>query len=101
MYNISKTGTTVLNGCDYVGEKLAAFLGITTPKYNYEIEQYKKIKQEQKQMEKEDLESASWLANKNVVPIKTLDGNGCSGRNDDGTLGMNVVTTQQSQINKY
>lgn len=29
-----------MNGLDYAGESIAAFLHITTPKYSYEIEQF-------------------------------------------------------------
>uniref|UniRef100_A0A182Y6J9 Protein FAM177A1 n=1 Tax=Anopheles stephensi TaxID=30069 RepID=A0A182Y6J9_ANOST len=46
-YKTCKLGTTVLAGCDYVGEGLASFLGITTPKYSYEIEEFKRMQAEQ------------------------------------------------------
>ncbi|XP_053669666.1 protein FAM177A1 [Anopheles nili] len=46
-YKTCKFGSTVLAGCDYVGEGLASFLGITTPKYSYEIEQFKRMQAEQ------------------------------------------------------
>ena len=39
-----QAGSTVLAGCDYVGEGLASFLGITTPKYEFEVEEYKRVK---------------------------------------------------------
>lgn len=29
--------------CDYVGEALASFLGITSPKYQYELEEYQRM----------------------------------------------------------
>lgn len=32
----------IVDALDYAGETLAEFLNITTPKYSYEIEQYKK-----------------------------------------------------------
>ncbi|XP_050071321.1 protein FAM177A1 [Anopheles maculipalpis] len=46
-YKTCKLGSTVLAGCDYVGEGLASFLGITTPKYSYEIEEFKRMQAEQ------------------------------------------------------
>ncbi|XP_040156593.1 protein FAM177A1 [Anopheles arabiensis] len=46
-YKTCKLGNTVLAGCDYVGEGLASFLGITTPKYSYEIEEFKRMQAEQ------------------------------------------------------
>lgn len=53
-----KTGSTVLAGCDYVGETLAEFLGITTPKYSYEIEEFKKMQEEKAKIDLE--ESSGW-----------------------------------------
>uniref|UniRef100_A0A182PCC2 Protein FAM177A1 n=1 Tax=Anopheles epiroticus TaxID=199890 RepID=A0A182PCC2_9DIPT len=46
-YKTCKLGNTMLAGCDYVGEGLASFLGITTPKYSYEIEEFKRMQAEQ------------------------------------------------------
>jgi len=43
-----------LKACDYMGEKLAWWLGITKPKFLYEIEEYKRMKKEQEEREKED-----------------------------------------------
>ena len=50
-------GQNVINGLDYAGEKLATFLNITTPKYAYEIEQYRKDqvrKAREEQIEKDN-----------------------------------------------
>ncbi|XP_050100041.1 protein FAM177A1 [Anopheles aquasalis] len=51
-YKTYKIGSTVLAGCDYVGEGLASFLGITTPKYSYEIEEFKRLQAEQQAEER-------------------------------------------------
>ncbi|XP_058059587.1 protein FAM177A1 [Anopheles bellator] len=51
-YKTCKLGSTVLAGCDYVGEGLASFLGITTPKYSYEIEEFKRMQAEQQAEER-------------------------------------------------
>lgn len=32
--------------CDYMGEKLASLFGITSPKYQYAIDEYYRIKKE-------------------------------------------------------
>ena len=32
-----------LKVCDYLGEHLASFFGITTPKYQYEIDEYDRM----------------------------------------------------------
>lgn len=35
-----------LTVCDYLGERLASLFGITTPKYQYAIDEYYRIKKE-------------------------------------------------------
>lgn len=35
-----------LTVCDYLGERLASMFGITTPKYQYAIDEYYRIKKE-------------------------------------------------------
>ncbi|XP_055542356.1 protein FAM177A1 [Wyeomyia smithii] len=47
LHKTCKLGSTVLAGCDYVGEGLASMLGITTPKYSFEIEEFKRMQAEQ------------------------------------------------------
>lgn len=58
IYKALRTGNTTLSACDYVGEAIASFLGITTPKYQFEIEEYRRIEEERK---KEANSSAGWL----------------------------------------
>ncbi|XP_017775513.1 PREDICTED: protein FAM177A1-like [Nicrophorus vespilloides] len=50
---VTTAGSTALAACDYLGESLASFFGITTPKYQYEIEEYKKIEKEKKEYEEQ------------------------------------------------
>lgn len=54
-------GSKVLAACDYVGEKLAAALGITTPKYSYEIEQIKKMQKEREKAFEEEAHTGGWM----------------------------------------
>jgi FAM177 family len=57
LHKISRFGKSVLEKLDYTGEVLADTLGITTPKYAYEINQFKKqqlIKAKEEQKEKEN-----------------------------------------------
>lgn len=51
----------ILAACDYVGEKVAAALGITTPKYEYEIEQFKKIEKEREKVKEEEKTVGGWM----------------------------------------
>jgi len=65
LYKAQRTGDKFLNGCDYVGETLVSFLGITTPKYAAEIEEYKRIQEERLKNEQINATAVStgWLEN--------------------------------------
>ncbi|XP_026494646.2 protein FAM177A1 isoform X1 [Vanessa tameamea] len=54
----SRSGSKVLNAVDYAGESLANFFGITTPKYQIEINEYERLQEEKKRIEDE---SAGWV----------------------------------------
>lgn len=53
VYKAWSAGSTALAACDYLGESLASFLGITTPKYYFELEEYKKREAAKKALEEE------------------------------------------------
>lgn len=58
---IAHVSSKALAACDYVGETLADFLGITAPKYQYEIEEAKRMKEEARAEKAAiDLEMAGW-----------------------------------------
>merc|ERR1712025_1107063 len=64
-----QSGSSVLAACDYVGESLAGVLGITSPKYQYEIDEYKRTVQEEKEIrEQESAEMAGWSAHDASCP---------------------------------
>lgn len=42
-YQTVNVGIKSLKVCDYLGEHLASFFGITTPKYQYEIDEYERM----------------------------------------------------------
>ncbi|KAK3702771.1 hypothetical protein RRG08_042755 [Elysia crispata] len=64
-YYISGAARLTLSVADYCGERLAWFLGITTPKYQYAINEHKRIQKEiemetvREQQLKEDSEGIS------------------------------------------
>ncbi|KAJ6634702.1 DNA repair protein XRCC1, partial [Pseudolycoriella hygida] len=76
-----KTGGYVLAGCDYVGETLASFVGITTHKYSYEIEQFQKMKEQEAEQQREDKEVGSFIEKTDL---------------NDATC-----VTEQEQVKKY
>lgn len=45
-------GSSTLSYCDSVGEKLAWWFGITSPKYYYEIQEFERMKEEEEEEEK-------------------------------------------------
>ncbi|XP_053210748.1 protein FAM177A1-like [Panonychus citri] len=61
-------GTKLLEGCDYIGEKLAFWFGITRPKYEAEIREYYWMKeQEKKKKSIEAEEFAGWKSDGDYV----------------------------------
>lgn len=61
----------ILAACDYVGEKVAAALGITTPKFEYEIEQFKKIEMELEKVKEEEKTVGGWMQRTHDNNLKT------------------------------
>uniref|UniRef100_A0A3B4BMK1 Uncharacterized protein n=1 Tax=Periophthalmus magnuspinnatus TaxID=409849 RepID=A0A3B4BMK1_9GOBI len=45
-FQMWRMATSTVSVCDYMGEKLASLFGITTPKYQYAIDEYYRIKKE-------------------------------------------------------
>ncbi|XP_068436679.1 protein FAM177A1 [Clinocottus analis] len=53
-FHMWRMGTSTISVCDYMGEKLASLFGITSPKYQYAIDEYYRIKKEEEEEEKEN-----------------------------------------------
>ncbi|XP_049918533.1 protein FAM177A1 [Epinephelus moara] len=53
-FHIWRMGTSTISVCDYMGERLASLFGITTPKYQYAIDEYYRIKKEEEEEEEEN-----------------------------------------------
>ncbi|XP_012217269.2 protein FAM177A1 [Linepithema humile] len=63
----------MLDGCDYVGECLANFFGITAPKYQFEINEYYRLqKLEREMLHQQDLEMGGWNEQNRNNLINTL-----------------------------
>ena len=50
------SGTNILAFADNWGEKLAWFFGITSPKYYWELEEFKKMSAEEEELKKKEAE---------------------------------------------
>ena len=59
--------------CDYMGEKLAWWFGITKPKFLYEIEEYERMKKEEEERNKDDIAEEIVVGK---VDINTIESNG-------------------------
>lgn len=53
-FQMWRMATSTVSVCDYMGEKLASLFGITTPKYQYAIDEYYRIKKEEEEEEEEN-----------------------------------------------
>ncbi|KAK2842981.1 hypothetical protein Q7C36_011196 [Tachysurus vachellii] len=53
-FHMWRVATNTISVCDYLGEKLASMMGITTPKYQYAIDEYYRMKKEEEEAAEED-----------------------------------------------
>lgn len=53
-FHMWRMATSTISACDYMGERLASLFGITTPKYQYAIDEYYRIKKEEEEEEEEN-----------------------------------------------
>ncbi|XP_034050748.1 protein FAM177A1 isoform X2 [Thalassophryne amazonica] len=53
-FHLWRAATSTISVCDYMGEKLASLFGITTPKYQYAIDEYYRVKKEEEEEEEEN-----------------------------------------------
>ncbi|XP_044520695.1 protein FAM177A1 [Gracilinanus agilis] len=49
-----RAATSTLSVCDFLGEKIASLLGVSTPKYQYAIDEYYRMKKEEEEEEEEN-----------------------------------------------
>ncbi|KAI5269216.1 hypothetical protein MUG91_G15n108 [Manis pentadactyla] len=49
-----RAATSTLSVCDFLGKKIASVLGISTPKYQYAIDEYYRMKKEEEEEEEEN-----------------------------------------------
>lgn len=72
-HHVLTGGNKILAACDFVGEKIAAALGITTPKYKYEIDQFKKIQKERETVVDEEKSTGGWMQDTHNVQYKLCE----------------------------
>ncbi|XP_042893048.1 protein FAM177A1-like isoform X4 [Penaeus japonicus] len=90
------SGSSMLSACDYVGESLANFLGITSPKYQYEIDEYNRaMEEEAKLKEEEEAEMAGWTT---TGELSTNTASGETVSTDPTALQSQSPTCTQGQL---
>ncbi|CAL8285679.1 unnamed protein product [Lota lota] len=53
-FHMWRAATSTVSVCDYMGEKMASLFGITTPKYQYAIDEYYRIKKEEEEEDEDN-----------------------------------------------
>ncbi|KAG5265522.1 hypothetical protein AALO_G00243420 [Alosa alosa] len=53
-FQMWRMATSTVSVCDYLGERLAGLLGITSPKYQYAIDEYYRMRKEDEEEEEEN-----------------------------------------------
>ncbi|KAK3879357.1 hypothetical protein Pcinc_016061 [Petrolisthes cinctipes] len=67
------TGNSALSVCDYVGGGMANILGITSPKFQYEIDEYHRCEEEEKEeREEEAAQMAGWTTTGTPSPADCM-----------------------------
>ncbi|XP_018011891.1 protein FAM177A1 [Hyalella azteca] len=60
-YQMITTSSRALAVCDYLGENIAYYLGITAPKYQYELEEHQRcLKEEEEERRQAAEETQGW-----------------------------------------
>lgn len=95
IHRVLHTGNRVLTACDYVGEKITAILGITTPKYDYEIKQFKKMQDERTKLQEEEKVVGGWMQATNSQNIAANEHQPAPVVCDDKCI------TAQDQLQRY
>uniref|UniRef100_A0A4W5R6G9 Family with sequence similarity 177 member A1 n=1 Tax=Hucho hucho TaxID=62062 RepID=A0A4W5R6G9_9TELE len=53
-FHMWRVATSTISACDYLGERMASLFGITSPKYQYAIDEYYRMKKEEDEEEEEN-----------------------------------------------
>ncbi|KAM3850588.1 protein FAM177A1 [Diretmus argenteus] len=71
-FHMWRAATSTVSVCDYMGEKMASLFGITTPKYQYAIDEYYRIQKEEEEEEEEnhlaELAERQFAEQQNLAP---------------------------------
>lgn len=66
-------GSTTLGYCDFIGEKLAWWFGITSPKYYYELQEFQRMKEEEEEEEsRRKVDEFGWSSAPTVTALHDM-----------------------------
>ncbi|XP_066245451.1 protein FAM177A1 [Euwallacea similis] len=77
LYKTWVAGNSTLSFLDYIGEALASFFGITTPRYYFELEEYKQRKANEEKMAEQRKGWSQSTDQVIEVPLKNVGNNPC------------------------
>lgn len=73
-YYIVAVSTGALKVAEYLGEKLAAFFGITTPRYQYVIDEFYRLKEQEKEEEEQERREREYVERMAAERLASLEG---------------------------
>jgi len=73
-YYVVIASTKTFYAAEFCGEKLADLFGITTPKYQYVIDEYHRLKQEGEEEEEAERCAEEYIRQQELQKIQTLEG---------------------------
>ncbi|XP_046849200.1 protein FAM177A1-like [Xenia sp. Carnegie-2017] len=73
-YYVRAVSSGALKAAEFLGEKLAAFFGITTPKYQYVIDEYYRLKDLEKEEEEKERKEQEFVAQRKLEELSKMEG---------------------------
>jgi len=73
-YYVVVASTSTFHAAEYCGEKLADFFGITSPKYQYVIDEYHRLKQVEEEEEEAERQAEEYLRQQQLQRMQQMEG---------------------------
>lgn len=73
-YYIVAVSSGALKVAEYLGEKLAAFFGITTPRYQYVIDEFYRLKEQEREEEEQERREREYVERMAAERLASLEG---------------------------
>ena len=73
-YYIRAVSSGALKAAEFLGERLAALFGITTPKYQYVIDEYYRLKELEREEEEKEKKEQEFVAQRRMEELSKMEG---------------------------